>query len=631
MERPSFFSPARDGADDDMNKSEHHQQQEAKEAVPRWAHHDDPPSLLARIPWLLLLPSFVVNYVRPGAAGPPRPKNPTAYLDGLRGVAALVVYLYHFSMMWRLADLEMGYGGPRSANYWYQLPVVRLLIAGRASVTVFFVISGYVLSIRTLRLLYRHQHDDHRGLPAHQQQQQQERQQQQYGKVLAALSSSVFRRPFRLYLPIAVASGVLCILVQVHFPFLADHASNGGIAFNAGSSRLQLAHWWATMSRLVNPFTIDGIRGQGISRISMYIAPLWTIPTEFKGSLAVFLMLLAFARARRAVAMAATLLVGVVWQLHKGDPDMALFMAGLLLAEMCLAFPPSALLARRPAQHLAHHAAATLLFFVALWLLSTPLIDTALTPGYRSFAHLAPRAYWGASSDLTINNSVQLFWIAVGSMLLILALMYAPPARMVAAESGSCCSGISIPKPTDEECPRWGQQQKQKEHGLLASLSRLAENIWETKPEKEHHRRHHHHHYPPQASPPPPPQEPLLQQLFTNPVAQYLGAISFSLYLVHEAVNHVIGTRYAVPGYELWHAFEIVYGSPAMGGVSFAQAELAREALPAFRRQFWSWYIFSLFVNTVVVVWVSDLFMRAVDGPSVRFARWIGRFVESSR
>lgn len=207
----------------------------------------------------------------------------------------------------------------------------------------------------------------------------------------------------------------------------------------------------------------------------MYIAPLWTIHTEFKGSLAVFLMLLAFVCARRAVAMAATLVVGVVWQLRKGDPDMALFMVGLLMAEMYMAFPLSSLLSRCPVQHVVHHSVIVLLFFVALWPLSTPLIDTALTPGYRSFAHLAPQPYKILSPDFTINNSVQLFWIAMGSMLLVFALMYSPPARMVAADSSSCCSSngivVSILESMDEESQRVDQQQKPQEHGFLASLS----------------------------------------------------------------------------------------------------------------------------------------------------------------
>lgn len=578
--------------------------------VPRRIFNNSVPPFL-----LLLLPSFVANYLRPGTAMKLPRHHSTSYLDGLRGVAAFAVYIYHYTLMWRWTDLEVGYGSPHSNRYWYQLPLVRILIAGRASVTVFFVVSGYVLSIRTLRLI--HSGGD---------------QQQTSNKVLSALSSSVFRRPLRLYLPIAAATAMLAVLVQTRFPFHVDHISRGGVAIKASNMQDQFFDWWATMARLVNPFTIEGIRGHGRHRVVLYISPLWTIPTEFKGSLAVFLMLLAFARARRALAMAATLVMGVVWQLWAGDADMALFMAGLFLAELCIVVPPSSVSAFvrarsrswRQRMHIAHHGAIMLLFFSALWLLSIPMIAPEQTPGFKFLARLTPEAYWTQSPELAITNMVHLFWLAVGSIMLVLSLMYSPSAKIV-DELPSCrCSSndiiISVSEPTDEESQQ-PDNKKQRPVSLtpLIQYGQLPEEEEEVIDQKDHP--HDHELSQPQ-------RQPLLQRLFTNRVAQYLGALSYSLYLCHESVNHAIGSRYARPGYELWEAYEAVFPSPGMGSMSPAQAQLAHEALPAFRWQYWSWYVLGYCINTVVLIWMSDLFMRAVDGPSVRFARWVSRLVE---
>lgn len=586
---------------------------EKPRAKPRWARSPAtwPLRIFYSIPSLifLLLPSFLINYYRPSAAMKPSSLHPTSYLDGLRGIAAFITYTYHFGLMWRWHDLETGYGSAHSDRYWYQFPIVRLLVSGRASVTVFFVISGYVLSIRTLDLIY------HGGS-------------QKWDKVLSSLSSSVFRRPIRLYLPIAAITAILSVLVQIHFPFLKDHLSGSGVAFTADDKQGQLINWWSTMSSLFNPFHIEGVRGQNRHVISTYISPLWTIPIEFKGSIAVFLMLLAFARARRALALAVTFLMGIVWQLHAGDADMALFMAGMFLAELYIIAPPASVsdfLARKRTSlrshqflHVAHHVVVTLLLLFSLWLLSMPMIDSTTTPGYGFLHGLAPAWYDQIALEIPITNMVHLFWLAVGSMLLVFALMYAPPARMVVAAS-------SIPKAIDEESQQQEAQELLDSDPLDSSTQFVATNASmastvecsDDTQIKEHRQPRNQKQ----------PSTPFLQRLFTNRISQYLGALSYSLYIVHEPVNHVVGSRWAVPGYDLWEAYDETFSSGQVVTPNYEASKAA--ALSAFRQQFWRWYAISFLLNTVTLIWVSDLFMRAVDGPAVRFARWLGRLVEA--
>lgn len=65
-------------------------------------------------------------------------------LDALRGVAAFVVMLYHFFRLWT------GTPHSRLLERLFTATPLRLLVAGRASVVLFFVLSGFVLSLPRL-------------------------------------------------------------------------------------------------------------------------------------------------------------------------------------------------------------------------------------------------------------------------------------------------------------------------------------------------------------------------------------------------------------------------------------------------------------------------------------------------
>lgn len=89
----------------------------------------------------------------------------------------------------------------------------------------------------------------------------------------------------------------------------------------------------------------------------------------------------------------------------------------------------------------------------------------------------------------------------------------------------------------------------------------------------------------------------LLQKIFTNRVSQYLGKISFSLYVLHGMVIHTL------------HYSLIDKLFKAVGNDTFLHRETA--------------FGVSAAVVTVVIFWAADVFMRVVDLPSVRFAKWV--------
>ena len=141
---------------------------------------------------LFVLPSFL----RTRANKTPRKLYPTSYLDGLRGVAALFVVIHHYAYTFTASSLQGWHAGPEGSHNWFfQLPLIRVVHSGRFMVAIFFVISGYVLSYRSLKLARE-------GKPA---------------ELLDSLASSVFRRWLRLHLPVIVSTFIAFLAARANF------------------------------------------------------------------------------------------------------------------------------------------------------------------------------------------------------------------------------------------------------------------------------------------------------------------------------------------------------------------------------------------------------------------------------
>ncbi|KAI0967004.1 acyltransferase 3 [Xylaria arbuscula] len=141
------------------------------------------------------------DYVRDQeeAASTSRPKldrDNIRSLDGLRGIACLLVFNYHFLWPWT-PSIMFGYGAlppqaPEPYREWSSLPILCLWQRGRPMVAIFFAISGYVVSRHILRLIH----------------------QRQLEAAYQRLASSVFRRAFRLYIPPTISMFLVALLAQ---------------------------------------------------------------------------------------------------------------------------------------------------------------------------------------------------------------------------------------------------------------------------------------------------------------------------------------------------------------------------------------------------------------------------------
>ncbi|CAM1508703.1 Fc.00g055510.m01.CDS01 [Cosmosporella sp. VM-42] len=137
-----------------------------------------------------LTPSFLQ---RSEVHGLIRPANlyPTAFLDGMRGFAAFTVMIAHWSG-W-IYDNQLGWGAKGGHYDFLRLPFFCLLYHGSIQVDIFFVISGYVLSCRPMRFIRRGQVTEFHSV----------------------LTSLLFRRWARLFLPIAASTLMIAFLLQL--------------------------------------------------------------------------------------------------------------------------------------------------------------------------------------------------------------------------------------------------------------------------------------------------------------------------------------------------------------------------------------------------------------------------------
>ncbi|KAK6405711.1 hypothetical protein LTR95_018739, partial [Oleoguttula sp. CCFEE 5521] len=193
---------------------------------------------------------------------PEKSTRDTAWLDGLRGVAAFLVMIGHFGpTFWSPMTYEAPYGAnnkgmqggdenPRyPMNDIFRLPLLRVWFSsGHAQVSIFFVLSGFVLSWSPLRSM---------------------RQGQSQNSTLGqSLSSAVFRRWVRLYLPcFAIAFWQL-------WEFRAGWRVMAGVP-NEEYIFMQIWDFIKRSARFANPFWINRRDNQ---YVHAYDWTMWTIP-----------------------------------------------------------------------------------------------------------------------------------------------------------------------------------------------------------------------------------------------------------------------------------------------------------------------------------------------------------------
>jgi peptidoglycan/LPS O-acetylase OafA/YrhL len=456
------------------------------EAIPTAAHqaaekaHMEPRSLAGTAKQLFttvgqaVIPSWLLPGQKKALAS--QKVRRTAYIDGVRGLVSILVFVRHFSLPW-YPHLDYGYGY-QGYNGFLRLPPFRLLFSG-PSVPIFFIVSGYVLSAKSLKLSRKL---DREGL-------------------LLSFSSTVFRRPLRLFFTPIISTFLVMLLAEAgyfSFPYTDMPGRQPVHPTRHDSIVTQTSRWLAFVtSELINPWQWD------IPRLE-YGPHLWTLPVSFKGSIVVFMATVAIIRIKTTLRIP-FLVASIGYAVSQRRWDMALFLAGMVLCERDLQKDGS-----------------------ALRLLSDPEPSTAGLWRILKVVRLLAGLYIGSFPRYNHH--------------------------------GVCSTGYQIFCNITPNYRYW--------HGLGAFL--ILESI---DGEKD------------------------WQWMLNNSVSQYLGKISFAVYIVHEPLLHLFGF-FTVP------FFRSVTGT---GSTVQSQAGV----------------FLGLAVTGVVLVWIGDLFHRHVEVPCGRLANWL--------
>lgn len=434
----------------------------------------------------------------------------------------MLVVIHHATLMWFGWHLHGGWA-PGIRRPWlvqfFMLPIIRLLISGPPQVAIFFVVSGYAISHKPLKLM----------------------RQGRFSEASATLCSSIFRRHSRLFIPAAIVSFCCAVATQMNESWFPGYAEGQpGAVFPAlppphfPTFGGQMMHWANSQAIFTSPL-LSGIATAKNANVpdNEYNHPMWTLPVEFAGSMFVFAFLVAFTRIHSRVRLGFALFVGcyLYWLLTCWS--IFLFMGGMFICD--LHFEIEEFLSRRSqnssgdvlplwarsqqdrfskitswltrprgAAFLLRRACAIAAFIFALMVLSVPAFNAGakFSTGYVTIASWAPARFKDQ------------FLVPVGAILTILVLDLAP----------------------------------------------------------------------------------FLQVLFTNRFSQYLGRISFSLYLIHGPLMWSLGLR-------LTNYFVSVTGGVTGGG--FLVSILLTSA-----------------VWCPIAVYIADLTTTFVDQPVLRFTRW---------
>lgn len=465
------------------------------------------------------------------------PRTDLALPDGLRGVASFLVVFHHASLLWFTWEIHKGWGAKSAANGWLsvfiRLPIIRLLISGPPHVAIFFVISGYAISHKPLSLA----------------------RQGRYSEVGSTLSSAIFRRHARLFLPAGIITLCTAVVAQLDKHWFVDSGLGTAVPERVillkNTLFEQLRVWVHMEIKHTKPLRhgfAQAIDSDAFN--NPYDLNLWTLPIEFTSSIVIFVILAAFTRLRSRARMAFVLVSLIYVEYQFVLWAMFLFLGGMFMCDLRL--------------ELEGRAAASSLQSTVIGPGSGLMLGSRCLDASKHILPLWARQRhenWKESPIVTkaLRRSTMGRALGLAALTVSLWLLSTPETGMGAKQTWSYARLTS-------------SLTKQYDDHLIVPVGAvlLVFTIDHAK---------------------------FLQSMFTNRVAQYLGRISYSLYLVHGPLLWSLGIK--------------------MGRFMLA---LTGWGTP------WR-YCVGVFMGMclwlAVVIFIADLTSRYIDEPCVRSTKWV--------
>lgn len=438
----------------------------------------------------------IFSYPAPSAQQP----RPTAWLDGLRGVAALEVVLHHYHLQFLGFDYNYAYGSKPDMYQWWRLPFIRnYWHSAHAMVNVFFVISGFVLTQRSLSFIQSRQHD----------------------KLFTSLSSAVFRRLLRIYLPVIPITFLEMLVIRQKG--LPSGFGPVPIPYSATIFE-QILHWYNATEKFLNPFHDYNDHWD---YLHPYQHVMWTLPLEYFGSIVCYVTVLGIARvtSRKKRLLIVTTIIYLA--LKRANWWTANFLAGTILADF--------LLYQENSKSKVHESSsgwstswlnksfwnATFIWSFFLCGLPDPHPEEYSLPGYDLYLRLTPDSF------KELEGGGRFWWMIAGII-------------------------------------------------LTVSISQVDE----------------------------------LRRLLNSTFCQYLGKISFMLYLIHSVVFEVFGKFWLN-----WLKYTLSWSVSTAADGTITQVASAPARLVIYLL-FWT-------VMFPLLAIISGIVTRFVDEPSINLSKWL--------
>lgn len=496
---------------------------------------------------------FVPQLIRTNVFEDPAPKAKefsTSYLNGLRGMTAIKVFTFHYFMVFTDAT-HVPYGADERHTYWTELPLIRYVWTGFTS-HIFFALAGYLTCQRMFVLLDRND-------------------QASQAKVLLSVSGSLFRRAFRLYLPVFLITLLMTTYIHLGYyeqnrPLLLNWTRLFPGDWNETKPEMyetwyeQLKFWALEMYELCN-FTNYG------TFYPLHDQHLWSILSEMRASLHLYGCLIALAQVKRQARLVCLclLVLAYMWWNHW---EIWVYLLGAVVAHI------DQLLTER--EHTQKAAGSR----------SLPLTTIVPTPASLSAAELEKE------DDLTVSSKAPSLWESFSSLCTLdtADCIHTSTAFQALRTTGFIIAFYLLSYPIhgsrgdkapgyetlNQFIPEW-MDRKDKFYANWGTFLLLLLIVRSD------------------------PQTSRWRKMTSHWLPQYLGKISFAFYLVQEIIQHSFG--YLIP-HHVWWAFGVE-------GVDTGPAGWLSAIMVG--------WTFTL----IATLWTADCWTREIEGRCIKLVKWL--------